>query len=121
MEYRQYENHVGNIKASLSSNTEALRRSINNLRDTINDRCRVVRWCTGGSDGTYTQLLNHHNSMVHNYNSLYSSISELDIEQLVLYGKTVSYLSRLTDELDNLVASRNKCVELIKNSKNLLK
>ena len=118
---RQYENHVGNIKASLSSNTEALRRSINNLRDTINDRCRVVRWCTGGSDGTYTQLLNHHNSMVHNYNSLYSSISELDIEQLVQYGKTVSYLSRLTDELDNLVASRNKCVELIKKSKNLLK
>ena len=45
----------------------------------------------------------------------------LDIEQLVLYGKTVSYLSRLTDELDNLVASRNKCVELIKNSKSQIK
>lgn len=118
---RQYENHVGDIKVSLSNNTEALRRSINNLRDTINDRCRVVRWCTGGSGGTYTQLLNHHNSMVDNYNSLSNSIAKLDIEQLAQYGKAVSYLSRLTDDLDNLVASRNKCVELVKKSKGLLK
>lgn len=118
---RQYENHVGDIKESLSNNTEALRRSINNLGDTINNRCRVVRFCTGGTDGTYTQLLNYHNSMVHNYKSLSNSISKLDIDQLVLYGKAVSYLSRLTDELDCLVASRNKCVELVKKSKKLLK
>lgn len=118
---RLYENHVGDIKESLSNNTEALRRSINNLRDTINNRCRVVRFCTGGTDGTYTQLLNYHNSMVHNYNSLSNSISKLDIEQLIQYGKAVSYLSRLTDELDNLVISRNKCVELIIKSKKLLK
>ena len=45
----------------------------------------------------------------------------LDIEQIVQYGKAVSSLSRLIDELDNLVVSRNKCVELIKKSKKLLK
>ena len=118
---REYENHVGDIKQSLSNNTESLRRSINNLRDTINNRCRVVRFCTGGTDGTYTQLLNHHNSMVQNYNNLVHSIAELDIEQLVQYGKAVSYLSRLSDNLDSLVGSRNKCVELIKKSKTLLK
>ena len=118
---RQYENHVGEIKQSLSNNTESLRRSINNLRDTINNRCRVVRWCTGGTDGTYTQLLNYHNSMVHNYNSLVQCIAELDIEQLVQYGQAVSYLSRLSDHLDSFVSSRNKCVELIKKSKTLLK
>ena len=118
---RQYENHIGGIKESLSNNTESLRRSINNLRDTINNRCRVVRWCTGGSDGTYTQLLNYHNSMVHNYNSLVDSIGGLNIEQLVQYGRTVSYLSRLSDNLDTFVTSRNKCVELINRSKKLLK
>jgi len=118
---RKYENHVGGIKQSLSNNTESLRRSINNLRDTINDRCRFVRWCTGGTDGTYTQLLNYHNSMVHNYNNLVQCIAELDIEQLVQYGKAVSYLSRLSENLDSFVSSRNKCVELIKKSKTILK
>ena len=118
---RQYENHVGEVKALLSNNTEALRRSINNLSDTINTRCKVVRWCTGGTDGTFTQLRNHRDSLVNNYNSLVNSISQLDIEQLVLYGKAVSCLSHLTDDLDHLVASRNKCVELIKKSNKLLK
>ena len=101
--------------------TLTLKRSINNLRDTINDRCRFVRWCTGGTDGAYTHVLNCHNSMVHNYDSLVQCIADLDIEQLVQYGQAVSYLSRLSDHLDSFVDSRNKCVELIKKSKTILK
>ena len=115
---RQYENHIGTIKEALSNNTEALRRSINNIRDTINNRCKAVTFCTGGA---YNQLVNYCDSMIGNYNGLFNSISMLDIEQIVQYGKTVSSLSRLIDELDNLVVSRNKCVELIKKSKKLLK
>lgn len=115
---RQYENHIGTIKEALSNNTEALRRSINNIRDTINNRCKAVTFCTGGA---YNQLVNYCDSMIGNYNGLFNSISMLDIEQIVQYGKAVSSLSRLIDELDNLVVSRNKCVELIKKSKKLLK
>lgn len=115
---RQYENHIGSIKEALSNNTEALRRSINNIRDTINNRCKAVTFCTGGA---YNQLVNYCDSMIGNYNGLFNSISMLDIEQIVQYGKAVSSLSRLIDELDNLVVSRNKCVELIKKSKKLLK
>ena len=114
---RQYENHIGTIKEALSNNTEALRRSINNIRDTINNRCKAVTFCTGGA---YNQLVNYCDSMIGNYNGLFNSISMLDIEQIVQYGKAVSSLSRLIDELDNLVVSRNKCVELIKKSKKLL-
>ena len=74
--------------------------------------------CTGGA---YRELVAYHNSMVECYNNLASSISQLDVDQLIIYGKAVSYLSRLSDSLDEYVSSRNTCVKLIADSKNLLK
>lgn len=116
---RQYEYRVENIKHALSNDTESLRRSINNLCDTINGRCRNPGLCTKGPTGAYTLLVKYHNAMVDNYNKIAKSISDIDIEELVTYGKASSYLSRISDVLDSLVASRNKCVELISKSNNL--
>lgn len=115
---REYECHIEKVKSSLSNNTNSLARSIEKIQSTINERCRGVLMCTGGA---YRELVAYYNSMVECYNNLASSISQLDVDQLIIYGKAVSYLSRLSDSVDEYVSSRNTCVKLIADSKNLLK
>ena len=77
-----------------------------------------MTFCTGGA---YGQLVSCHNSMVNNYNNLASSIANVDIEGMIAYGQTVSALSRISERLDSLVSSRNRCVELSIRANNLLK
>lgn len=115
---REYEHHIEDVKQSLNNNTESLRRSVNSVRSTIDNRCHGVLMCTGGA---YGQLVGCCNSLIDCYNNLIDCISEIDIEQVVTYGKAVSYLSRISDNLDSSISSRNKCVELISKSNNLLK
>ena len=115
---RNYEHHIETTTTSLSNDLSSLQRSINSLQSTINNKCRNVTFCTGGA---YGQLVSCHNSMVNNYNNLASSIANVDIEGMIAYGQTVSALSRISERLDSLVSSRNRCVELSSRANNVLK
>ena len=77
-----------------------------------------MTFCTGGA---YNQLVSCHNSMINSYNNLAGSIANIDIEGMIAYGQTVSALSRISERLDSLVSSRNRCVELSSRANNLLK
>ena len=115
---RNYEHHIETTTTSLSNDLSSLQRSINSLQSTINNKCRNEIFCIGR---TYGQLVSCHNSMVNNYNNLASSIANVDIEGMIAYGQTVSDWSRISERLDSLVSSRNRCVELSSRANNLLK
>lgn len=115
---RNYEHHIETTTTSLGNDLTSLQRSINSLQSTISNRCRNVTFCTGGA---YNQLVSCHNSMINSYNNLAGSIANIDIEGMIAYGQTVSALSRISERLDSLVSSRNRCVELSSRANNLLK
>lgn len=115
---REYEHHIENTRQSLTNCSNSLCRSINRINSTINEKCRGVIMCTGGA---YNQLVNYYNSMSEDYNQLVGAINGIDIDQLITYGKAVSYLSRISDGLEEYISARNKCVDFISKSKNLLK
>lgn len=115
---RQYEHRIESVKRSLSDSADSLSRSISNLQSTINSRCKNVIMCTGGA---YGELVDCRNTMVDSCHSIFRSINEIDIEEIINYGKGTSVHSNLSDRLDSLVEERNQCVELMKKSSNLLK
>lgn len=115
---RNYEHYIETNTTSLGNDLTSLQRSINSLQSTISNRCRNVTFCTGGA---YNQLDSCCNSMINSYNNLAGSIANIDIEGMIAYGQAVSALSRISERLDTLVSSRNRCVELSSRANNLLK
>ncbi len=115
---RDFERSIKKIHKSLIDNVETLRNSINSLTSTINSKCQNTYACFGGTYGT---LVNNSNTMVDCYNRMVKSLNDFDVDQMVSYGQTVSYLERITEMLDNYTAARNNCVQLIKKSNSILK
>lgn len=115
---REFERSIKKVHTSLINDVGTLRGSINNLQNTIQNKCLNTYACFGG---TYSVLQNNCSSMIDCYNSMINSLNNFDVDQMVSYGQAVSYLERITEILENHTEARNKCVQFIKQANSILK
>lgn len=113
---REYEQEITRIHNSLIDNTNAVKYIIDTMCDTINERCAGAMFCGGAS----SQLIDNFNEEVRRFNAMVQSLNNFDPDQMVSYGQLSSYLDRLKELVDEYTNSRNTCIKLINNSRNIL-
>lgn len=118
---RKFERSTKAIHKLLNDNLETLRLGVTGICNTLNERCQNVRFCSGGTNGTYSVLVNKYNLLLSSYNSMSQGISKLDIDKIIDYGKTINQLEHIGRDLDLWIEARNKCVQFIKQANSILK